>query len=60
MYMPELFEEWDKEEEMYLAENYIKEALDSFERDPADSDYQKGYEAALKELKKYLDKMRKR
>jgi hypothetical protein len=33
----------------------IDNALLGFEMDPSDSDYQRGYEAALKEVKKNLD-----
>jgi hypothetical protein len=35
-------------------EEYLKEAIASFERDPADSQYQKGYLAALEETQKFL------
>jgi hypothetical protein len=35
-------------------EEYLKEAIASFERDPADSQYQKGYQAALEETQKFL------
>jgi hypothetical protein len=35
-------------------ETYLIEALQSFENDPADTDYQKGYEAALKEVRKVI------
>jgi len=30
--------------------------LESFKDDPADSDHQRGYEAALQELKRIMDK----
>jgi len=32
------------------AKNYWQSALSSFERYPSDSDYQRGYEAALREM----------
>lgn len=32
------------------AEDYLQSSLDMFEHDPADSEYQRGYEAALREL----------
>ena len=34
------------------AENYIKEAIDGFMRDPPDTDYQSGYLAALLVIQK--------
>ena len=36
-------------------ETYLKAALDLFEKDPADTDYQKGYEAALREISKLVE-----
>jgi len=33
-----------------VLEIYLKEALDSFVKDPADSDYQRGYLACLLEM----------
>lgn len=33
----------------------LEQALNSFRTDPADSDYQRGYEAALKDLWNYRD-----
>ena len=35
-------------------EEYLKEAIASFEKDPADSLFQKGYLAALEETQKCL------
>ena len=35
-------------------EEYLKEAIASFERDPADTLFQKGYLAALEEMQKFL------
>lgn len=35
-------------------EEYLKEAIASFERDPADSQFQKGYLAALVDAQKFL------
>lgn len=32
-------------------ENYIDTGLESFQDDPADTEYQKGYEACLNEIK---------
>lgn len=32
--------------------NYILQALNGFDNDPADTDFQRGYEACLKELTK--------
>lgn len=29
---------------------YLRDGLDAFARDPADSDFQRGYEAALEEM----------
>lgn len=34
---------------------YLDEALAAFEKDPADTDYQRGYEAALRELKRVIE-----
>ncbi len=39
---------------MIDVETYLIEALTSFESDPADTDYQKGYKAALEEVKKIV------
>lgn len=33
---------------------YVQNAIESFHRDPADSDFQKGYKAAFDELKVVL------
>ena len=33
--------------EFFLARNYVTEAIASFQNDPADSDFQRGYLAAL-------------
>ena len=35
-------------------EEYLEEAIASFERDPADTQFQKGYQAALEETQKFL------
>ena len=35
-------------------EEYLEEAIASFERDPADSQFQKGYLAALEEAQQFL------
>lgn len=35
-------------------EEYLKEAIASFEKDPADTLFQKGYLAALEEMQKFL------
>jgi hypothetical protein len=35
---------------MFDFESYIMEALNSFDNDPADTDYQRGYEAGLRDL----------
>ena len=40
-------------------EEYLKWAIASFERDPADSEFQKGYLAALIEVQKVLDDKKK-
>lgn len=40
-------------------EEYLKEAIASFERDPADSQYQMGYLAALEETQKFLENSKK-
>lgn len=37
---------------------YIDEVIAGFHHDPADSDYQRGYEAAYKEAKRMLITMR--
>lgn len=33
---------------------YLNEGIDSFVQDPADSDYQRGYEAALNEARNFV------
>lgn len=40
-------------------EEYLKEAIASFERDPADTLFQKGYLAALEETQKFLLQQKK-
>ena len=40
-------------------EEYLKEAIASFERDPADTLFQKGYLAALEEAQKFLENSKK-
>ena len=35
---------------------YVEDALRGFERDPASSEYQKGYEACLIEINKLVNK----
>lgn len=35
-------------------EEYLKEAIDSFKRDPADTRFQEGYKAALEDIQKFL------
>lgn len=35
---------------MFDFESYLMEALESFTNDPADTDYQRGYEAGLRDL----------
>lgn len=40
--------------EQSLAE-YIREALAGFENDPADSDFQRGYKAALEAVKQFME-----
>jgi hypothetical protein len=35
---------------MFDFESYLIEALNSFENDPADTDYQRGYESGLRDL----------
>lgn len=37
---------------------YIEAMLEQFELDPADSDYQRGYQAALEELLRVAKEMR--
>lgn len=39
-------------------EEYLKEAIASFEKDPADTLFQKGYLAALEEMQKFLLKQK--
>lgn len=39
-------------------EEYLKEAIASFEKDPADSLFQKGYLAALEETQKFLQQQK--
>ena len=39
---------------MMNVEEYLKWAIASFERDPADSEFQKGYLAALEEVQKVM------
>jgi hypothetical protein len=34
---------------------YLDQALFGFKQDPASSDYQRGYEAALKEVQRWLN-----
>lgn len=41
---------------MFDFESYLIEALNSFDNDPADTKYQQGYEAALREMKAAFDK----
>ena len=38
-----------------IVKDYLEEALEAFAKDPADTDYQRGYEAALRELAEFLD-----
>ena len=40
-------------------EEYLKEAIASFEKDPADTLFQKGYLAALEETQKFLQLQKK-
>ena len=40
-------------------EEYLKEAIASFARDPADTLFQKGYLAALEEAQKFLLQQKK-
>jgi hypothetical protein len=40
-------------------EEYLKEAIASFEKDPADTLFQKGYLAALEEAQKFLLQQKK-
>ena len=40
-------------------EEYLKEAIASFEKDPADTLFQKGYLAALEEMQKFLLQQKK-
>lgn len=40
-------------------EEYLKEAIDSFKRDPADTQFQNGYLAALEETQKFLLQQKK-
>jgi hypothetical protein len=40
-------------------EEYLKEAIASFEKDPADTLFQKGYLAALEETQKFLENNKK-
>lgn len=35
-------------------EEYLAQALDGFERDPADTRFQEGYKAALEDIQKFL------
>lgn len=35
-------------------EEYLAQALDGFERDPADTRFQEGYKAALEDVQKFL------
>lgn len=35
-------------------EEYLTQALDGFERDPADTRFQEGYKAALEDIQKFL------
>jgi hypothetical protein len=39
-------------------EEYLEEAIASFKRDPADSQFQKGYLAALEETQKFLQQQK--
>ena len=41
-------------------EEYLEWAIASFERDPADSEFQRGYLAALEEVQKVLDSSKKK
>lgn len=41
-----------------IFQEYVDEVLASFHHDPADSDYQKGYEAAYKEMQRMLTTMK--
>jgi hypothetical protein len=34
---------------------YLDKALEQFKNDPADTDYQRGYEAALRELRRVIE-----
>jgi hypothetical protein len=40
-------------------EEYLEEAIASFEKDPADTLFQKGYLAALEEAQKFLENSKK-
>ena len=35
-------------------EEYLEQALNGFERDPADTRFQEGYKAALEDVQKFL------
>lgn len=38
--------------------NYLETALDIFDVDPADSDYQRGYQAALDDILDYINEVK--
>ena len=40
-------------------EEYLSEAIESFDRDPADTRFQEGYLAALVEVQKFLENSKK-
>lgn len=42
------------EQKLALIEEYLHNALASFQMDPADSDFQRGYQASLEEVQQYV------
>ena len=44
--------------QLYTIEDYLKNAIKSFEGDPADTPYQEGYLAALQELLSEINRMK--
>lgn len=42
---------------MMFVREYLGNSLVMFQLDPADSDYQRGYEAALRELRNYVTEL---
>lgn len=37
-------------------EEFVRQALESFDRDPADSDYQEGYQNAFIDMQEFLNR----